>query len=114
MLRLQFCEHELKPVGVMYSKKNRHLCIVQDKSPHITTCMTIGYLCMIRLKITLMLKIIFRYVIKKSRFYGVFFVLFFIFDVFSTYTELNPEPIIDTTIKFTLITKRGNKQQVSV
>ena len=39
---------------------------------------------------------------------------FFIFDVFSTYTELNPEPIIDTTIKFTLITKRGNKQQVSV
>lgn len=28
--------------------------------------------------------------------------------------ELNPEPVEDNTIKFTLITRRGNKQQVSI
>lgn len=27
--------------------------------------------------------------------------------------ELNPEPVVDSTIKFTLITKKGNKQQFS-
>lgn len=27
-------------------------------------------------------------------------------------SELNPEPVEDNTIKFTLITRKGNKQQV--